>query len=197
MREIIKLLAIVLIFSAVSGGLLAALHGGTLERIEYQELLYVRGPALKQVMQGSSNDPLTDRFKLKNGEEEMAFFVGVFDGKANVVAFESFGKGYEDEIGVIVGVNLETDKIVGIGITTNKETPGVGKRIETDSGFQSQFVGLSIKDPFKIRGDGGQVDAVSGASFSSRGVCGALTASAEIYMRLKADILEKMKAFKA
>ena len=42
MREMIKLLAVVLIFSAVSGGLLAALHGGTLERIEYQELLYVR-----------------------------------------------------------------------------------------------------------------------------------------------------------
>jgi len=197
MREMIKLLAIVLIFSAVSGGLLAALHGGTLERIEYQELLYVRGPALKQVMEGSSNDPLTDRFKLTDGEEERAFFAGVFDGKANVVAFESFGKGYEDEIGVIVGVNLETDKIVGIGITTNKETPGVGKRIETDSGFKSQFEGLSIKDPFKIRGDGGQVDAVSGASFSSRGVCGALNASAELYMRLKADILEKMKAFQA
>jgi len=197
MREMIKLLVIVLIFSAVSGGLLAALHGGTLERIEYQELLYVRGPALKQVMEGSSNDPLTDRFKLMDGEEERAFYVGVFDGKANVVAFESFGKGYEDEIGVIVGVNLETDKIVGIGITTNKETPGVGKRIETDSPFKSQFEGLPIKDPFKIRGDGGQVDAVSGASFSSRGVCGALNESAEIYMRLKADILEKMKAFKA
>ena len=197
MREMIKLLVIVLIFSAVSGGLLAALHGGTLERIEYQELLYVRGPALKQVMQGSSNDPLTDRFKLMDGEKERAFFVGVFDGKANVVAFESFGKGYEDESGVIVGVNLETDKIVGIGITTNRETPGVGKRIETDSAFKSQFEGLPIKDPFKIRGDGGQVDAVSGASFSSRGVCGALNASAEIYMRLKADILEKMKAFQA
>jgi electron transport complex protein RnfG len=197
MREMIKLLAVVLIFSAVSGGLLAALYGGTLERIEYQELLYVRGPALKQVMQGSSNDPLTDRFKLADGEEERAFYVGVFDGKANVVAFESFGKGYEDEIGVIVGVNLETDKIVGIGITTNKETPGVGKRIETDSAFKSQFEGLPIKDPFKIRGDGGQVDAVSGASFSSRGVCGALNESAEIYMRLKADILEKMKAFQA
>ncbi len=158
MREMIKLLAIVLIFSAVSGGLLAALHGGTLERIEYQELLYVRGPALKQVMQGSSNDPLADRFKLTDGEEERAFFVGVFDGKANVVAFESFGKGYEDQIGVIVGVNLETDKIVGIGITTNRETPGVGKRIETDSVFKSQFRGLPIKDPFKIRGDGGQVE---------------------------------------
>lgn len=195
MRETIRLLAVVLIFTGFSGGLLAALHGATLERIELQELKFVRGPALMKVMEGSSNDPMVDRFKLMDGDEERKFYAGVFDGKANVVALEGFGTGYEGKIGVLVAINLETDEIVGIGVTTLSETPGVGARVKTDPAFNSQFKGLSMKTPFQTRGDGGEIDGVSGASLSSRGVCRALNESADIYLRLKADILEKMKAF--
>lgn len=195
MREMLKLLIAVAVFSAASGGLLAAIQSGTKERIEYQQLKFVKGPALQQILEGCSNDPLNDRFKLLDGKEERSFFVGVFDGKANTVALESFGKGYGGDIGVIVAVNLETDKIVGIAVTTHSETPGLGSRAKTDPDFSAQFKGLPIKDPFKVKADGGQIDALSGATFSSRGVCGAVVGSSEIYTRLKKDIQNKVKGF--
>ena len=195
MREMLKLLIAVAVFSAASGGLLAAIQSGTKERIEYQQLKFVKGPALQQILEGCSNDPLNDRFKLLDGKEERSFFVGVFDGKANTVALESFGKGYGGDIGVIVAVNLETDKIVGIAVTTHSETPGLGSRAKTDPDFSAQFKGLPIKDPFKVKADGGQIDALSGATFSSRGVCGAVVSSSDIYTRLKKEIQNKVKGF--
>ena len=196
MREMIRLLVVIAVFSAVSGGLLAAIQSGTKERIEYQQLKFVKGPTIQQILEGCSNDPLVDRFKLPDGKEERSFFVGVFDGKANTVALETFGKGFGGDIGVIVAVNVENDEIVGIGVTTHSETPGLGSRAKTELGFSEQFKGLPIKEPFKVKADGGQIDAISGATFSSRGVCSAVVDSADIYMRLKKEIIEKVKAFK-
>ena len=196
MREMIRLLVVIAVFSAVSGGLLAAIQSGTKDRIEYQQLKFVKGPTIQQILEGSSNDPLVDRFKLPDGKEERSFFVGVFDGKANVVALEAFGKGFGGDIGVMIAVNVENDEIVGIGVTTHSETPGVGSKVKTDPSLSEQFKGLPIKEPFKVKAEGGQIDAISGATVSSRGVCGAVVDSAEIYMRLKKDILKKLKAFK-
>ena len=196
MREMIKLFVVILIFSAVSGGLLTVLHTGTEARIEYQELKFVKGPTLVEILEGATNDPLVDRFKLKDGEEERDFYVGVFDGNPNIIAFETFGKGYEGEIGVIVAINVENDKILGVGVTTHSETPGVGSRAKTDPAFREQFEELAFDDPVKLRADGGQMDAISGATFSSRGVCSAVDAAGEIYKRLKQDIIEKLAPFK-
>lgn len=195
MREMIRLLVVIAVFSAVSGGLLAAIQSGTKERIEYQQLKFVKGPTIQQILEGCSNDPLVDRFKLPDGKEERTFFVGKFNGQANTVALETFGKGFGGDVGVIVAVNVENDEIVGIGVTTHSETPGVGSRAKTEPSFSAQFKGQPIKEPFKVKADGGQIDAVSGATVSSRGVCGAVVESAEIYMRLKKNIMEKVKAF--
>jgi len=196
MREMIKLFVVITLFSSLAGGLLAVVRSGTAERIEYQQLKFVKGPTIIEIMKGCSNDPLVDRFKIADGKKERNFFVGVFEGKPNTVALESFGKGFGGDIGVIVAVNLEDDKIVGIGVTTHSETPGLGSRTKTDPSFKSQFKGLPIKEPFKVKPDGGKIDALSGATISSRGVCGAVIKSAEIYMRLKPTILEKIKEVK-
>ncbi len=190
----IRLFIVILLFSCVSGGLLAVVRSGTQERIEYQQLKFVKGPTIKQIMEGCSNDPLSDRFKIMDGDKERSFFVGEFDGKRSVVAFESYGKGFGGDIGVIVAINVETDEIVGIGVTTHSETPGLGSRAKSEPGLSEQFKGLSIKEPFKVTADGGKIDAISGATMTSRGVCGAVVISAGIYDRLKNEILKKIKA---
>jgi len=193
MRDMIKLILAVLLFSAFSGGLLAALNNGLKDRIEYQELKFVKGPTLKEIMEGSSNDPLSDRFTLKDGDTERSFFVGEFDGKRNTVAFETFGKGFGGNIGVIVAINIEEDKLVGIGVTTHSETPGVGSRTKTDPAFRGQFKGMSLDNQFKIKADGGDIDALTGATVSSGGVTGAVFEATQIYSRMKNEIVNKIK----
>ena len=194
MRDMFKLFIVIVIFSAISGGVLASVRNATKDRIEYQQLVFVKGPAINLIMEGCTNDPLQDRFKIKDQDKERDFFVGEFDGKKNVVAFETYGKGFGGDIGVITAVNVDTDKIVGVAVTTHSETPGVGSKTKSDPGFGNQFKDKVVTDIFKVKADGGQIDAVSGATISSRGVSAAVVQSGEIYKRLKNDLKNKMKA---
>ena len=192
MREMLGLFLAVFLFSGISGGLLAFVKKGTEAQIEYQQLKFVKGPAIQKILEGCTNDPLNERFKISDGGLERSFFIGEFDGKKTTVAFETSGKGYGGDIGVIVAVNVETDEIVGVGVTTHSETPGLGSRAKDDPGFSAQFRGLSIKDPIQVSSDGGQIDALSGATISSRGVCGAVSESSQVYLRLKDEIVTKL-----
>jgi electron transport complex protein RnfG len=194
MRDMFKLFIVIVIFSTISGGVLAGVQNATRDRIEYQQLVFVKGPAINLIMEGCTNDPLQDRFKIMDQDKERDFFVGEFDGKKNVVAFETYGKGYGGDIGVITAVNLDTDEIIGIAVTTHSETPGVGSKAKTDPDFCRQYEGQPITDIFKVKADGGQIDAISGATISSRGVSAAVVQSGEIYKRLKDDLKNKMKA---
>jgi electron transport complex protein RnfG len=195
MREIIKMIVVLTVLSCFSGGLLAAIRSGTKDKIENQQLEFVKGPAIRNILEGCSNDPIVDRFKIKDGDIERSFFVGIFDGKANTVAFESFGKGFGGDIGLMVGVNLDDDKIINIGVTTHSETPGVGSKAQTDPKLSNRFKGLALIKSFKVKPDGGEIDAISGATVTSRGVCGGITEAGTVYKRLKSQITEKIKKF--
>ena len=195
MSEMIQMVIVLTILSVVSGGLLAALKDNTKEKIEYQQLVFVKGPAIRTILDGASNDPIVDRFKLKDGDIDHSFFVGVFDGKAETITFESAGKGFGGDIGVMIGVNLADDTIVGVNVTTHQETPGVGSLAKTDPAFAAQFKGMPFKDQFAVKTDGGQVDALSGATVTSRGVSAAVSDAVKVYEKLKPQITEKAKAF--
>lgn len=196
MREMIKMVIVLTVLSAVSGGSLAWVRDMTAAGIEKQQLVVVKGPAIMKILEGASNDPLNDRFKLQDGDTERSFYVGAFDGEPNVVVFETFGKGFGGDLGLMVAVNINDDKIYGVGITTHSETPGVGSRAKTEPAFAAQFKDMPAIDTFKVKADGGQVDAVSGATVTSRGVSMALTSAADIYKRLKPKLADQLKGFK-
>jgi electron transport complex protein RnfG len=195
MNEMIKMVVVLTILSSVSGGLLAAIHDGTAAQIENQQLKFVKGPAIKTILEGSANDPIVDRFKIVDGETELSFFLGKFNGKANTVAFEGFGKGYGGDIGVMIGINLDDDKLIGAAVTTHSETPGLGAKSKEDPSFSLQFKGLSVDENVKVTNDGGGINAISGATITSRAVCDAVAKSLASYKRLKPQLAEQIKAF--
>jgi electron transport complex protein RnfG len=197
MREMIKMLVVLTILSTVSGGLLAAINNMTKEKIQLQVLEFVKGPAIRKIFEGATNDPIADRFEIKDGDTQRTFFVGVFDGAPKAVAVETFGKGgYGGDVGLMVGINVNEDKLVGVGVTTHSETPGMGARAETDPNFTAQFKGQSLKEPFKVTQDGGSINALSGATLTSRAVCSAASDAEKLYLDLKPQIVEKLKEFK-
>lgn len=193
MGDMIKMVVVLTILSVVSGSLLAAVRTGTMERIENQELEYVKGPAIRQILEGASNDPIKDRFKLMDGESEKAFFLGKLDGDARHVVFEASGGGFGGPIGVMVGVNIADGNIVGVGVTTHTETPGLGSKAKTDPKFSGQFVGMPLSGEFNVKNEGGAVDSISGATVTSKGVCIAVTEASKVYDRLKTQLTEKAK----
>ena len=196
MREMIRMVVVLTVLSAFSGGLLAAIRNGTADQIENQKIQFVKGPVLKELYQNVSNDPLTDRFKITDGDKEYTFFVGVTDGVANGVAFDVGSKGFGGDIGVMVAINVVEDKLIGASITTHQETPGVGAKAKDDTGFKQQFAGIDASSEVKVNQDGGSINAVSGATITSRGVCAGVTTAIELYKKLKPQIEEQLKNFK-
>jgi len=189
------MVVVLTVLSTISGGLLSGLKNATASKIEVQQLKFVKGPAIKEILKGVSNDPIADRFAIKDDNTERKFFVGKFDNKANTVVLESAGKGYGGDVGLMVAVNMDDDTIVGAGVTTHSETPGLGARAKDDPGFVTQFKGLPIEEMFKVTNDGGKINAMSGATITSRAVCAAASDAGKIYKKLKPQLVEKLKEF--
>jgi Na+-translocating ferredoxin:NAD+ oxidoreductase subunit G len=147
------------------------------------------------ILAGCSNDPVADRFKMAVDGKERAFFVGAFDGKPTTVVFEVFGKGYGDDIGLAVAINMDDDTFTGVGVTTHKETPGLGAMAKDDPVFASQFKGKPVADSIAVSQDGGDISALSGATITSRAVCAAATEAGKIYRQLKPQLADKLQQF--
>jgi electron transport complex protein RnfG len=104
------------------------------------------------------------------------------------VALEAFGQGFGGKLGVMVGFDLASGDLAGVGITTMSETPGLGTRVR-EAAFLAQFTGLSKDAVFKVKKDGGVIDAVTGATVSSRAVADAIGQAQALY-REQADAIQ-------
>ena len=196
MREMIKMVVVLTILSFFSGGVLAYIRNNTQERIENQVLEFVKGPAIRAIFEGAGNNPVADRFTLKDGDVERTFFVGVFDGEPRGVAFETAGKGYGGDVGLMVGIDVKDNQLMGVSVTTHGETPGMGAKAKSDPSFAAQFKGLALEQPVAVTQDGGSISAISGATITSRAVSSAATDADKIYLKLKTQIADKLKEFK-
>ena len=81
--------------------------------------------------------------------------------------------GYVGPIRMLVGIAAD-GRVLGVRITAHQETPGIGAAIAADpSAWLAAFVGRSLTEPpearWNLRTDGGDFDAIAGATVSSRG----------------------------
>ncbi len=90
-------------------------------------------------------------------------------------AFLAVGKGYGGLIDILIGLEDETT-LKGVTIVSHLESPGLGARI-TETAFTDQFTGINIAD-IALQQKGGEIDAITGATISSRAVVEAIKATA-------------------
>ncbi len=194
MGEMIKMVVVLTLLSVISGGGLKWYEEFTKPKIENEEMKLVKGPALLQIMAGAENNPVEQRFKVKVADTEQTIFVGKFDGKLNTIALETQVNGFADKVGLMVAINTDNNTLKGIGVTTSKETPGLGGNAKADPSFAAQFKDKSIDKEIKVTNDGGEINAISGATITSRAVCKGTMQAIEEYNEIKPQILEKIKS---
>ncbi len=187
MREIAAMLVVLSAICGASGWILASLREYAAPLIEEQELVHVKGPALRHAFGAFDNDPVRERRRvaLPDGGT-LLVFPARKGGRLSAVAFERFGEGYGGPLGVMVGFDLSRDALSGIGITTHRETPGVGSRV-TSEGFLVQFQG----HPFAklgLKAAGGDIDAVSGATTSSTAASRAVAEALRLWGGIRPEI---------
>lgn len=189
------MIVVLALIGGASGLLLSGVRQETKERRKLQILTYVQGPAIKSVLAGAENDPILDRKEIKleatKGPLVLDIFPAKREGRLWAVALETKGKGYGGDLGVIVGIDIKSNSLIGIGITTHKETPGLGARV-SEEGFQNEFKDISLDTEAKVTADGGSVDAISGATISSRGVCEAVNKGVDLFKKNRELILEEL-----
>ncbi|MEN8154051.1 MAG: RnfABCDGE type electron transport complex subunit G [Acidobacteriota bacterium] len=190
-KEYFRMIAMLTVITMVCGFLLAAVKTITQPKIEEQILINVKGPALKKVLNLSSNNPINDRIEVEIDDEIHTVFIGKKENKLWAVAFESKGTGFGGSIGVMIGIDVAKSTLSGIGILTHQETPGLGSRI-SETGFTDKFKGRTISDIFRVKKDNGIIDAISGATNSSRGVCSAVEKGVALFPKIKLTVLNKL-----
>lgn len=83
-------------------------------------------------------------------------------------AMKVVASGSQGNIEMVVGVDTE-GAVTGVSIVKNSETAGIGSKVmENENGVLDQFIGKSAADGALVVGT--NVDAISGATVSSRGV---------------------------
>jgi len=184
-RAIIRMIVVLTLIGAASGLTLSAIYGLTKAPIEYQTIKFVKEPAVKKVLTGYDNDPILDRTTITVGTDEqgkpleLVVFPAKKNGETFAVAIEGQGKGFHGTIGVMVGVSKD-GAITDIGITSHSETPGIGSRV-TEEAFTSRFKGQPITGEI-------QVDGISGATYSSKGVMSAVNEALGYVTKFKQEL---------
>jgi len=152
----IVFLAVIVIVSVV---LLIAVNSLTSSIVESRRVEEITG-ILKKIF------PEMSQYEL---EDEV--YIIYEDGEKAGYAFMASGSGYGGNIDILVGLDSNFG-IKGVSILSQTETPGVGTRI-TESSFTGQFEGLSASD-IALKSEGGKIDAITGATISSRAVVDAI-----------------------
>ena len=93
--------------------------------------------------------------------------------------------GFDGEIVMMVGVDL-AGKVTGISVISQTETAGLGAEAAADNAkgnaFRAQFVGLGAGEAVMEK-DGGTLDALTGATISSRAVAEGVNAAIEFVQK--------------
>ncbi len=168
MREIGRLVLVLGLIGVVSASSLAYVRTTLAPRIERQNDFYVRGPALERLFQQPARTLLGNKVTLDAAGTRYLIFFRRVDGDVTGLAVEAPGHGgYAGDVVMMVGLDLVTERMLGVEIVSHGETPGVGARIERPT-FRKQWRGLPMDDTLNLRTAGGNIDAISGATFSSR-----------------------------
>jgi electron transport complex protein RnfG len=165
----------VVLITMVAGGALALVNAATVDRIA-ESKANEKKEALAAVMPPFANDPTTrivpvDLDPEADDGDELIFYAGLDAGdRITGWGVESrTDTAYSGDLSLVFGVD-SAGKIQSARVLEQRETPGLGTKAAGDD-FLDAYEGRSLGSfDFRVRKDGGQIDAISGATISSRAV---------------------------
>ncbi|MGB0495381.1 MAG: electron transport complex subunit RsxG [Kangiellaceae bacterium] len=105
--------------------------------------------------------------------------------------------GYSGNIDMMVAFSTN-QMLLGIAVLNHSETPGLGDKIESHkSEWSRQFDNISLSNKndksWRVKKDGGDFDALTGATITPRAVIGSIHESVKYFLNNQSNIFE-MKA---
>ncbi len=167
---VVRLAATLLIITSVVAAALAGVNAITKPIIDQLKAEKTQ-KAIQAVLPGGYDTEITDY------ADATGLVSKVYAG-ADGYAFEVTPSGFDNTITMMVGVDNEGN-VIGISVISHTETAGLGAvaAATTSAGedFRGQLVGQS--GTVTVTKDGGQIDAITGATITSRAVCEGVNAA--------------------
>ena len=164
---VLRLAVTLLLISGIMAAALAGVNAVTkplIAQINYEKTQ----AAVSAVLEGGGDEVAAP---------EVALVSKMYQGE-NGYAVEVTPGGFDNTITMMVGVDNEGN-VSGISIISHTETAGLGAvaAATTSAGeaFRAQFVGLN--GTVSVTKDGGQVEAITSATITSRAVCAGVNAA--------------------
>ena len=108
------------------------------------------------------------------------------DGTFLGYAIEHQGPGFQDDINLLYGYDPATRRVIGMRVLKSLETPGLGDKIIKDHAFVAQFDDLAVEPLVTVVKDGRdepfEIDAITGATVSSKAVVTIINAANELWL---------------
>lgn len=115
--------------------------------------------------------------EVQNFSDETGLVSKVYQGQ-NGYAVEVTPAGFDNTITLMVGIDLEGN-VLGISVVSHTETAGLGAVAAANNAagnaFRDQFIGKSGE--VSVTKDGGVIDAITGATVTSRAICDGVNAA--------------------
>ncbi len=170
-----NMLIALMVITIVSGGVLGFVYGLTKPAIDQVEA----NKNLKAINEVLKSD--VEIVKTETKEIDDLTYNLAFDAEGNFIgaAIKTYSKnGFGGKIELMVGM-LANGIINKVSILSQAETPGLGANMVNDK-FKGQFDGVDPKTfILKVKKDGGDVDAITAATISSRAVSEAIKKAAD------------------
>lgn len=160
------------IICIVAGVVLAMVNELTTGPINISKKLKLES-AIKEVVPDFDNSPTEEMYMASiSTNDSLKVYPAKKGGELVGVAVESNSmKGFSGEIKIIVGLNSE-GKIIDYAVLEHAETPGLGDKMDpwfkTDKNKQN-ILGRNLSEGLlRVSKDGGDVDAITAATITSR-----------------------------
>lgn len=193
MRESIKLGIILMLIAGCAAGALAVVNSFTEPLIQKRHEKDLQS-ALSEVLPGGGTFILKNELKGQAPAEVQGLLGDVYvaesgiDGEVIGLVVTALPTGYSSTLSLLVGMDA-AGSLTGIRVISQSETPGLGGRIaEPEFYGQKAFTGRTVSENLKVIKDGGDVDAVTSATISSRAVVRGVNAAFELYRSAAAGL---------
>ena len=114
----------------------------------------------------------------------MEYYRSMADSAVVAYAVKSSAVGFGGPLTLMVGV-LPDGSIWNTKVLSHSETPGLGAKCATDAAFISQWKGF--KGSFAVKKDGGDVDAITASTITSRAYAKAVEQASALVLSFKED----------
>lgn len=190
--SLLNMVLVLTLVAVVMGGILAYVNHLTEGPIKEQKEKAL-ADGIKSVM--CVNDltvAKTDEVKQNDAKgKEMVFTIyQVKDAQGNDLgaAVESTTMGFGGDLKVLVGFDPEGN-ILGYTLLEHAETPGLGAKADQwfQKGQKGDIIGKNPAEPLTVSKDGGQVDAITASTITSRAFLLAINNAYTAYKATPAD----------